>query len=71
MTLAELMPAVRQLPAVDKLRLIRLLADDLDAGEDIAPLTPYRTYHLPTPYGAIGAARALMDAMKQDDATRG
>jgi hypothetical protein len=30
MTLKELLPAVRQLPASDKLRLIRILAEELD-----------------------------------------
>ena len=59
MTLAELLPAVQQLPAVDKLRLIRILAEELDKGEDISPLVPHKLYHLATPYGAAGAGRAL------------
>ena len=29
-SLTELLPAVRQLPALDKLRLIRILAEELD-----------------------------------------
>ncbi len=64
MTLAELLPSVQQLPAVDKLRLIRLLAEDLDAGEDISPLVPHKVYRLLTPYGTVGAGRALADAME-------
>jgi hypothetical protein len=59
MTLVDLLPAVRQLPAVDKLRLIRLLAEDLDAGEDISPLVPHKVYRLPTPYGMEGAGRSV------------
>ena len=33
MSLTELLPAVRQLPALDKLRLIRILAEELDSIE--------------------------------------
>lgn len=64
MTLAELLPAVQQLPAVDKLRLIRILAEELDTGEDISPLVPHKVYHLATPYGTVGAGRALASAME-------
>ncbi|OHB82805.1 MAG: hypothetical protein A2V98_14775 [Planctomycetes bacterium RBG_16_64_12] len=69
MTLAELLPAVKQLPAVDKLRLIRILAEELDTGEDISPLVPHKVYHLFTPYPMSGAARALASAMelREDD----
>jgi len=63
MTLTEILPAVRQLPAVDKIRLIRILAEDLDLEEDIFPFEPYKVYYLPTPYDMFGAGRALMDAM--------
>ncbi len=67
MTLAELLPAVQELPAADKLRLIRILAEDLDTGEDISPLTPHKAYPLLTPYAAYGAGRALMDAMAAEN----
>ena len=46
MTLAELLPAIRQLPALDKLRLIRILAEELDMVEDIAPFEPHKIYYL-------------------------
>jgi hypothetical protein len=67
MTLAELLPAIRQLPALEKLRLIRILAEDLDTAEDIAPFEPHKIYYLPTPYNTFGAGRALMQAMQQAD----
>jgi len=67
MTLAELLPAIRQLPALEKLRLIRILAEDLDTAEDIAPFEPHKIYYLPTPYDTFGAGRALMQAMQQTD----
>ncbi len=49
MTLAEVLPSVRQLSTTEKLKLIRILAEDLEAAEDISPLEPYKTYDLPTP----------------------
>lgn len=37
MTLTDLLPMVRQLSAPDKLKLIRILAEELDTNEDISP----------------------------------
>jgi len=34
MTLTEIIPAVRQLPMLDKIRLLRILAKELDAREE-------------------------------------
>jgi hypothetical protein len=42
MTLAELLPATEDLPAADKLRLIRVLAEELDSGEGISTLQEER-----------------------------
>jgi hypothetical protein len=68
-TLAEILPAVRQLSATEKLKLIRILAEDLDMTEDILPLEPFKTYELPTPYDSFGASAVLMEAFKQSDAS--
>lgn len=65
MTLTEILPAVRQLPMLDKIRLLRILAEELDTAEDIFPFEPYKIY-LPTPYDMFGAGRTLMDAMAKD-----
>lgn len=64
MTLTEILPTVRQLPILDKIRLIRILAQELDTEEDIFPFEPYKVYYLPTPYNVFGAGKALMNAMK-------
>lgn len=61
MILAELLPAVRQLSVPEKLKLIRLLAEELDTAKEISPLEPYRTYNLPTPYNSFGAGAVLME----------
>ncbi len=60
MSLAEILPNARSLTAADKLRLIRILAEDVDAGSDIAPLEDGRTYVLSTPVFEAGAADALL-----------
>ena len=64
MTLTDLLPMLRQLSVQDKLRLIRILASELDIESDISPLEPHKIYYLPTPYNAFGAGEALMQAMK-------
>lgn len=63
MTLAELLPTLRQLPESEKLELVRLLAADLCSDMNISPFEPFKTYLLPTPYHAFGAGAILMQAM--------
>lgn len=63
MTLAEVLPVVRQLTAAEKLKLIRLLAEDLDGEEDIFPLEHGKVSELPTPYDSYGAAQTLANAL--------
>ena len=60
MTLSEVLPSVRQLSLLEKLKLIRILAKDLESVEDISPLEPFKTYDLPTPYDSFGAGAVLM-----------
>jgi hypothetical protein len=67
MTLAELLPAVRSLSTPEKLKLIRLLAEELDTAEEISPLEPYKTYELPTPYNSFRTGEILMETLKQVD----
>ena len=64
MTLTDILSAIRQLPTLDKIRLIRVLAQELDTEKDIFPFEPYKIYYLSTPYQTFGAGKALMDAMK-------
>jgi hypothetical protein len=67
MTLSDLLPSVRQLSIIEKLKLIRILAEDLEAAEDISPLEPFKVYDLPTPYNSFGAGAALMQAFDSAD----
>ena len=63
MTLTELLPTIRQLSAIDKRELIRILVAEEDIRDNIFPLEPEKIYHLPTPYDTFGAGAALMQAM--------
>jgi hypothetical protein len=63
MTLVEILPTIRQLPAFEKLRLIRILAEELDTNAEIYPFEHHKTYMLPTPYDMFGAGQALADAL--------
>lgn len=58
-TLAEIISVVRQLSDSAKLRLIPILAEDLD--KDVSPLEPFKTYDLSTPYDSLGAGSVLME----------
>ena len=60
MSLSEVLPNVRSLSAVDKLRLIRILAEEVDAEPDIAPLEHGHTYAVATPVFESGAAEVLL-----------
>jgi hypothetical protein len=67
MNFSEILPSVRQLSIIEKLKLIRILAEDLETAEDISPLEPFKTYNLPTPYNSFGAGSALMQALESAD----
>lgn len=63
MTITEILPVARLLPASDKLRLIRFLAFDIDDEEVVAPLEHGRTYMVKTPQFEPGASEALLSTL--------
>lgn len=69
MSLAEIIPLVRKLPPLDRLRLIRILAEGLTQTtyDDIFPLEPYKVYELHTPYDSFGVADQLMELLNKDE----
>ncbi len=67
MTLTDILPSARQLPAADKLRLIRVLVDEIDTGDAVVPLEHGRTYAVPTPQFEPGAADALLRELAEAD----
>ena len=63
MTLPEILPSIKQLTAFDKLKLIRILAEELDTNENIFPFQPNKIYYLPTPYNSFGVAEVLAQGL--------
>jgi hypothetical protein len=65
MSLAEVLPEVESLSRLDKIRLIQVLAQQLerDPGDLIEP---GRSYPLPSPDRAFTAAAALLQALEED-----
>ena len=66
LTLTELLPNIHQLHFQDKLRLIRILAEDIDVPthKEQAYFEANRTYYLHTPQFETGAADILMQALE-------
>ncbi len=67
MTLAEVLPAIRQFSAIEKLKLIQILAEYLEVAETTAPLESFKTYDLPTTYDNFGAGAILMATLNQSN----
>lgn len=66
MMLTDVLPMIRQLSTPDKLKLIRILAEELEANSALLNLEPNQTYNLPTPYNTFGAGEVLMQLPKSD-----
>ncbi len=66
-TLTELLPNIHELSYLDKVRLIRILAEDLDVSknQEQTYFEPYKTYYLHTPQFEAGAAAILMQALTE------
>ena len=64
-TLTELLPNISQLTFFDKVRLIRILAEEIEVpkSQEQAYFEPYKTYYLHTPQFESGAADILMQAL--------
>ncbi len=63
MNVTEIILVVKELSEADKLKLVQMLAEELDSIEDISPFVPHKVYNLPTPYDSFGAAEVLMKVM--------
>jgi hypothetical protein len=64
MSLAEVLPQFLSLSRIDKLRLIQLLAEDLQQGEQ-GRRELGRTYPVRSPGPAFAAAAALLRALEE------
>ncbi len=60
MSLQELIPALRELPRVEKLRLVQFLVNELAREAELTPLQPHAEYPVWSPYDASEAAETLL-----------
>lgn len=63
MTLTKVLPLARQLTVSEKLKLIRLLAEDLESDDATAIFEGGKFYNPPTPYDSYGPTQVLADAL--------
>jgi hypothetical protein len=66
MSFVEMLPSVRALSRIDKLRLIQLLAEDLAQAEETTPLEAGQTYPLWSPDRAYDAAAVLFRELEAE-----
>jgi hypothetical protein len=66
MSIVEVLPTIRALSRVDKLRLIQLLAEDLAQDEQAVPFEANHTYPLWSPDRAYEAAAVLLQELEQE-----
>jgi hypothetical protein len=64
-TLTDLLPTIHQLTFFDKIKLIRILAEEIDVpkAQEQSYFEPNKTYFLHTPQFTSGAADILMQAL--------
>jgi hypothetical protein len=65
MSLAEVLPGVQTLSRLDKIRLIRLLAQELERDE-AGLIEPGRSYSVWSPDRAFAAAATLLQALEDE-----
>ena len=65
MTLTDLLPSIKNLEPAEKIKLIRILAEELEADKSIESLKRNHTYILPTPYHSYGAGEILMETLNR------
>ncbi len=65
MSLTEVLPEVQSLSRLDKIRLIQVLAKDLERNDNDL-IEPGRSYPVWSPDRAFTAAAALLQALEED-----
>ena len=66
MSFVELLPSVRSLSRIDKLKLIQLLAAELAQAEELNPIAAGQTYPLRSPDRAYDAAAVLLQMLEAE-----
>jgi hypothetical protein len=73
MALSNLLPSIQQLSFVDKLRLIGILAEEVQQPFQETATSPYlrpdQIHYIYTPYHTFGAAEILMKTLEDNQST--
>ncbi|MDQ3248032.1 MAG: hypothetical protein M3Q45_02375 [Chloroflexota bacterium] len=67
MSVAELMPAVKELPRLEKFQLLQFLVSEIGKEEGISPLHPNISYPIWTPYNIPQETVTKLAAMLVDE----
>ena len=67
MTLSQLLPDIKKLDLLDKVRLIGFLVKEIEQPiiKDQFVFDPKKVYYLATPYNTFGAAEILMKTLEE------
>ena len=65
MALTEMLPSAFALPTLDKIELIRALAEWLKSSNDLSGLNPNQTYFVYSPYESYGAGRVMLETLRK------
>ena len=66
MTTLELLPKLRALPRVEKLRVVQFLVSELAREEELQPFPANAAYPIWSPYNTPEAAATLQDLLEQE-----
>jgi hypothetical protein len=66
MSFTEVLPSVRALSRIDKLRLIQVLAEDLAQAEETTPFAAGQSYPVWSPHQAYDAAAVLLRELEAE-----
>ncbi|MCM0588953.1 MAG: hypothetical protein ACSI46_02435 [Gloeotrichia echinulata DVL01] len=66
MSVAQLLPTLRNLSRAEKLQIMQFLVQELAAEEEALLLKPGTTYHVWSPYNSHDAAQKLAALLEED-----
>lgn len=67
MTVNQLLPQLKQLTRIEKLKVIEFLASSLAEDEEITELTLNTTYQVWSPYDSHQASKQLAELLKEEE----
>lgn len=66
MTVVELLPSLKALPRLEKLRVVEFLVGEIAREEELLPFAADAAYQVWSPYGAAEASITLQGMLEQE-----